>query len=109
MDALQYQMEHFQFMSRVAERLSELKLEFRSHTYDYDTFGSWFFIFRKAGRYYRVIYDGRDYYLALQIPRQRPTRRWSEPWSDVASSKSDSHLPADRLIEATFSLISEDT
>ena len=109
MDALQYQVEHFQFMSRVAERLSELKLEFRSHTYDYDTFGSWFFIFRKAGHDYRVVYDGRDYYLALQIPRQRPRRRLSEPWSDLASSKSDSHLPADSLFKATFSLISEHT
>ena len=33
MDALKYQLEHYQFISQVAERLAELNLEFLCHTY----------------------------------------------------------------------------
>ena len=108
MDALEYQIEHMRFMSQVAERLSQLRLEFRSSTYDYATMGSWYFTFRKAGSDYRVVYEGRDYLLSLQVPRKPADPRW-DPWVDVASSSTQRHLAPEALLEKTFALIQAQT
>ncbi len=104
MDALQDQLDHTRLMSQIVEKLSQLGFEFRSSTYDHATMGSWLFTFRRGVADYRVVYEGRDYLLSLQVPRKPPDPGW-DPWVDVASKRVERPISPELLLEETFNLI----
>ena len=53
-------------MTEISKRLGSLSALILEHNYSYNTFGSWWFTFRRSGREFRIVYDGRDDFLYIQ-------------------------------------------
>ena len=66
MESHDYPIEHFRMMGEVAIRLKSIPALILEHSYSYESFGSWWFSFRRSGKKFRVIFDGRDKYLSLE-------------------------------------------
>jgi hypothetical protein len=61
-----YSARHFEMMAQVATEFSALPAQILEHNYNPESFGSWWFTFRRKGRVYRMVFDGRDNFLSLQ-------------------------------------------
>jgi hypothetical protein len=66
MEAQDYPIKHFETMTEIAKALVSLSALILEHNYSYNTFGSWWFSFRRSGREFRIVYDGRDDFLYIQ-------------------------------------------
>ena len=66
MESHDYPIEHFRMMSEAAACLKSIPVLILEHSYSYESFGSWWFIFRRSGKKFRVVFDGRDKYLSLE-------------------------------------------
>jgi hypothetical protein len=66
MEAQDYPIKHFETMTEIAKRLAPLSVLILEHNYSYNTFGSWWFSFRRGEREFRIVYDGRDDFLYIQ-------------------------------------------
>ena len=53
-------------MAEIAARLKSTPALILEHSYSYEAFGSWWFTFRRSGKMFRVVCDGRDKYLSLE-------------------------------------------
>lgn len=81
-----YTITHFQMMTDIATRLVPLSAQILAHNYNHEAFGSWWFTFRRAGREFRIVFDGRDEWLYLQDAadnfRDIKIRRLKKPTAD---------------------------
>ena len=66
MEPQDYPIEHFKMMAEVAVRLKSIPAQILRSDYTYESFGSWWFTFRRSGYTFRVTFDGRDKYLNLE-------------------------------------------
>jgi len=86
-----YTIGHFQMMTEIATRLAPLSAQILEHHYNYESFGSWWFTFRRAGREFRIMFDGRDEWLFLQDAaddfRDIDIRRLKRPTADIMVSE----------------------
>lgn len=53
-------------MSEVAARLKSVPALILEHSYNYESFGSWWFTFKRSGKKFRIVFDGRDKHLSLE-------------------------------------------
>ena len=53
-------------MAEVSARLKSIPALVLGHNYSYESFGSWWFSFKRSGKKFRVVFDGRDEYLSLE-------------------------------------------
>lgn len=53
-------------MEKVAHFLKEINAQLLTAEYHYESFGSWWFTFRKSGKSYQIVYDGRDSRLSFE-------------------------------------------
>ena len=58
------------FRDHIEPLLKWLDASILGHEYYYESFGSWFVRFERAGRRYSLIYDGRDFRLTVETPDQ---------------------------------------
>jgi hypothetical protein len=66
MESHDYPIEHFKMMAEIAARLKSIPAIILKADYDYESFGSWWFTFRRSGFTFRFTFDGRDNYLNLE-------------------------------------------
>jgi hypothetical protein len=66
MESHDYPIEHFRMMAEVAVYLKSISALILEHSYSYESFGSWWFSFKRSEKRFRVIFDGRDNYLSLE-------------------------------------------
>jgi hypothetical protein len=81
MEGPDYPIEHFKLMVSVSEHLKSAAAQILKHEYHYQTFGSWWTVFRRHGEKYRLIFDGRDTLLILQ--RFAAEGPHAEDWNDI--------------------------
>ena len=75
MDALDYPIEHFEQMARLAIALKASSAQILEHHYHYHAVGSWYTIVRHREQLLRLVFDGRDreYVLEESAARKPPT------------------------------------
>ena len=86
MEPQDYPIEHFRMMAEIAVGLKSIPAQILRSDYTYESFGSWWFTFRRSGYTFRVTFDGRDKYLNLE----RTVRKGSEAantWQAVAGKQ----------------------
>lgn len=96
MKAQDYTVAHFNLMADLAIRLSSKSVQLLEHSYNHEAFGSWWFICKSSGQQFRIVFDGKDYLLRIQISA-------GKHWKDIASHQareSDSVEMATYIIEA---------
>jgi hypothetical protein len=59
--------EHSRIIAEISKQIESKGIIVRSLTNYGEPFGSWWFAFRVSGKVYRLIFDGRDKFLSLQI------------------------------------------
>jgi len=86
-----YTITHFQMMRDISTKLVPLSAEILEHNYNHEAFGSWWFTFKRAGREFRIVFDGRDQWLYLQDAaddfRDMKIRRLKRPTADIMVSE----------------------
>ncbi len=70
MDDLDYPIAHFKLMTRVAEWLKDRPFQLLEHTYSYRSMGSWWIRLRYRGKHFRIVFEGRDGDLTLDMSYQ---------------------------------------
>ena len=53
-------------MVELSVRLKSSLVLILEHHYHYESFGSWWFVFKQSGKKFRIVFDGRDKYLSLE-------------------------------------------
>jgi hypothetical protein len=109
MDVHDYTAEHFKLMTDLALWLPDICAQLKEHTYSYKFFGSWWFTFAKAGRMYRVIYDGKENELRLELGSLAPDSQWVAIWEQIESVHFQEFLDGDDLQRAARSLVERHT
>lgn len=71
MNAQDYPIAHFEFMSRLTDAFAGLQAQLLRHNYDYEHFGSWEFLVRYRGRVSDVSYDGKESEMAIRYSTDR--------------------------------------
>lgn len=66
MTGFDFPTDHFRLMEKVAHFLKEINAQLLTSEYHYESFGSWWFTFRKSGNTYQIVYDGRDSRLSFE-------------------------------------------
>jgi len=107
MTSYDYPIEHFQMMVEISTHLQQIPAQLLEHNYNYQAFGSWFFIFRRSGTKYRITFDGRDCSLLLEkavsekppISANASTRVLE--WNDLRGKILDHPTSESILIEIT--------
>ena len=92
-------------MAEIAFRLKSISSLILEHSYSYESFGSWWFIFRRTGQKYRVVFDGRDKYLSLESAVVSDGSKTIAEWQSIGG-KQLPNTNADSLILEVDSLIS---
>jgi len=105
MDPRGYTAEHFELMAQVASWLPGVRAELQEHTYAYFSFGSWWFTFLRAGRMYRVVYDGKESDLRLESGKSAPHSQWIATWEQIELVRFEELPAGDDLQRAIRSLI----
>jgi hypothetical protein len=67
METLGCAAQHFALMGRVSSSLGTLPAELLEHHYEPHSFGSWWFTLRYKRKAMRVVFDGREADLRLEI------------------------------------------
>ena len=100
MDALDYPIEHFEQMARLAIALKASSAQILEHHYHYHAVGSWYTIVRHREQILRLVFDGRDreYVLEESAARKPPYQWTSLLWRYRASAGED--LPVADLTAA---------
>ena len=92
-------------MADIASRGATIPILILEHSYSYEAFNSWWFIYKRSGLKYRVVFDGKENYLLLQEAVTGNDRKLVVEWRDSASKKIASHSH-DTLLADTYFLIS---
>jgi hypothetical protein len=79
-NALDYPIEHFEQMFRLAIALKDSSAQIVEHLYHYHAFGSWCTIVRHRERLLRIVFEGRDYEYVLQ---ESATRKQPYQWDGL--------------------------
>jgi hypothetical protein len=91
MEEQDYPIKHFEMMREVATRLALLPAVILEHNYSYKSFGSWWFTFRRSGREFRIVFDGRDDFLYIQDAadgfRDIDYRQLKRPITEIVASE----------------------
>jgi len=87
MEATEYPIEHFELVTKIARQLKALSIQILVHEYHYESFGSWWFTFRRLGEKYRLLFDGKDSVLRLEVKTGATKNQgvFLTKWEDVAS------------------------
>jgi hypothetical protein len=85
MEAHEYPVRHFEMMAVIAEKAAGLGAQLLEHTYDYNHFGSWWFVCSYRNQYYRCVFDGRDGNIRLE----RSVDPRANVWAPVDSRKTN--------------------
>jgi hypothetical protein len=107
MEAKDYIISHFDLMHKLALYFGTLSAIIIEEKYDYNTFGSWWCIFKKSGILYRLIYDGRDYALYLQINMNNKNIGQELNWKDIRSKQVKSQDSNNKILSEITDLILE--
>lgn len=102
MESHDYPIEHFELMRELATQLKSVSILILEHNYNYESFGSWWFTFMLRGERYRIVYDGKNYFLNLE---QNIGRGFKAEWREVAG-KELSERDANNVSSAVSSLLS---
>jgi hypothetical protein len=103
MKAQEYPIEHFKMMVDITNALALLPIQLLSHVYEYEVFGSWWFTCLSSGQKYRVLFDGRDGVLRIQLPNGKD---WPDDWSDIRSIEiARADLNANNILKHVLSVI----
>ena len=62
----EFQQEYFEMMATLAVNLSTIQVEIIEQSYNNQAFGSWWFIYKKGGSNYRIVFDGQDQMLRCE-------------------------------------------
>jgi hypothetical protein len=91
MEEQDYPIKHFEMMTEIATRLAPLSALILEHNYSYKSFGSWWFKFRRSGREFRIVFDGRDDFLYVQDAadgfRDIDYRQLKRPTADIVANE----------------------
>jgi hypothetical protein len=105
MESHDYPIEHFRMMAEVAARLKSALALILEHSYSYESFGSWWFTFKRSGKKFRVAFDGRDKYLSLERGVVADGSKIIGEWQSVNGKKLQG-VEFDSLISEVWSLVS---
>ena len=70
-------------MAEVTTRLKSIPALILEHSYSYESFGSWWFTFKRSGQKFRIVFDGRDGYLNLDRGRGVDGSKIVSEWQSV--------------------------
>jgi hypothetical protein len=87
MEPHDYPIEHFKMMAEVAVRLKSVPAIILRSDYNYESFGSWWFTFRRSGNTFRITFDGRDRYLNLERAHGDQKLVDGDAWQVVAGKQ----------------------
>ena len=104
MESHDYPIEHFQMMAELAVRLKSAPAHILEHSYSYESFGSWWFTFKRSGKKFRVAFDGRDKYLSLERGVIADGSKIVAEWQAVDGQKLQG-VEFDSLISEVCSLV----
>jgi hypothetical protein len=76
-------------MTEIAIRLKSVPAIILRSDYDYESFGSWSFTFRRSGRKCRITFNGRDRYLNLERGPGKLKFFRPDAWQVVAGTQID--------------------
>jgi hypothetical protein len=105
MESHDYPIEHFRMMAEVAAGLKSISALILEHSYSYESFGSWWFTFRRSGNRFRVVFDGREEYLSLERAVIADGPRVAAEWQSIAG-KPLPKASLDSLLSEVCSLVS---
>jgi hypothetical protein len=52
--------QHLGLITQLTHRLDAVPIEVLSQEYQWETFGCWYLVVRRAGRHFRIDFDGKD-------------------------------------------------
>jgi hypothetical protein len=107
MEDQDYIISHFELMHKLAIYFSTLPALIIEEKYDYQVFGSWWCIFKKAGIIYRMCYDGRDYSLSLDVNLINRNTGPESNWKMIRNRKVNRKMNNEEIISEISELISE--
>ena len=95
MEGLDYPIEHFEQMVRLAIALKGCSAQVLEQTYHYSAFGSWVVIFLHREQPLRIVFDGRDreYVLEESASQRRPYEWRGVLWRTLAPDAEEVWLP----------------
>jgi hypothetical protein len=91
MNALDYPIDHFSLLFEIAKRMKGMSAQILRHEYHYESFGSWWFTFRRHGELHRLLYDGKEFMLTVEtvVERQKSTQNFPNAhgvfWKQISS------------------------
>ena len=91
----EFQQVFFEMMATLTTKLSTIPVEIIEQSYNDQAFGSWWFIYKKGGSKYRIVFDGRDRILRIE----------SQKWTDWKTNKEVRNESNDTLISNIVYLI----
>lgn len=64
------------------KNLEKLPAELYEMSYSPGSFGNWIIVIRNKGKRFRIIFDGRDGFISIEISssRKTPDLEWTEIW-----------------------------
>lgn len=80
MESHDYPLRHFELMIKLAGELKAIDAEMLEHNYNYESFGSWWFTIMLRGQRYRIVYDGKGYFLRID---QNAGEKFKEDWREM--------------------------
>jgi len=101
-----YRIQHFSFMTELARRLGLVPALILEHSYTYEAFGSWWFSYKRAGRRFRIVFDGRDSCLSLDEGVTGTDRKRVVEWKSLGSRQVSDSTP-DSLLSEIVSLVTK--
>jgi hypothetical protein len=90
MKSQNYPIGYFQLMAKGASALAGFPAQILQQSYNYESFGSWWFSFRFKGQELRVVFDGKDGTLFLQ-------KKVASEWNEIQSRQTKEPNPTDVL------------
>lgn len=98
-----YPVEHFRMASKIAEGLRAKDIQLLRHEYHYQAFGSWLIEYMRAGERFRIVFDGRDSQLRIDVN----LGDWMEAnWKEI-NARTVSKMDADGIGNLALLMIDE--
>ena len=89
MTAKDYRDANERMMTEITDKLSSISFRIIEHEYDYACFGSWYFVCNNADKEFRIVFDGKDSILCVQVKTEKDVvLKAGEIWKDLVSVRS---------------------
>ena len=99
---------HFAGVVSLCDRLRQLPAEIRSHSYDYEAFGSWQTLVRYEGVRLSIVFDGKEsVYTLRRSSSQKAPDEWHETDWRFHAGSGTSEVPVAEIVSAVTQCVGD--